>query len=145
MTETSPTTAAARRKILIVDDQSTNIQVLHAALRGSHVIQFATSGQQCLDLARRGRPDVILLDVNLPDLDGIEVCRLLRDDPITAGTLVALVSGTAEDDVVTRGIEAGAVDFLVKPVLPALLRRRIDLLVELKSLRETAGLLPGTA
>jgi CheY-like chemotaxis protein len=139
LTETTPSTAPVRRKILIVDDQSTNIQVLHAALRGSHLIQFATSGQQCLELARRSQPDVILLDIYLPDLDGVEVCRRLLGDPDTAGALVALMSGSAEDEVIARGLEAGAVDFLIKPMAPELIRRRVDLLVELKSLREATA------
>jgi CheY-like chemotaxis protein len=143
LTETSPSTSATRRKVLIVDDQSTNIQVLHAALRGgAYLIQFATSGQQGLDLARRSLPDVVLLDVHLPDLDGIEVCRRLHDDPATAASLVALISGSGEDDDVARGMKAGAVDFLIKPIAPELLRRRVELLVELKGLRELTGQAP---
>lgn len=117
--------------VLIVDDVPANIQVLHAAIGGLATTRFAVSGEQALALAAREPPDLVLLDVVMPGLDGFEVCRRLKADPATAAALVVLVSGGADDDAIERGIAAGADDFLVKPAPPALIRRRVELMLEL--------------
>ncbi|AVM74047.1 Response regulator PleD [Magnetospirillum gryphiswaldense MSR-1] len=118
-------------RILIVDDEPANIQILHAAVSTLGPVQFARSGEQALKLATANPPDVVLLDVVMPDLDGFAVTRALRADPATAGVMVVLVSGSAADADVERGLECGADDFIAKPVAPALIRQRVRLLAEL--------------
>ncbi len=118
-------------RILIVDDEPANIQILHAAVSALGPVQFARSGEQALKLAKANPPDVVLLDVVMPDLDGFAVTRALRADPATAGVMVVLVSGSSADADVERGLESGADDFIAKPVAPALIRQRVRLLAEL--------------
>lgn len=118
-------------RILIVDDEPANIQILHAAVSALGPVQFARSGEQALKLAKANPPDVVLLDVVMPDLDGLAVTRALRADPATAGVMVVLVSGSAADADVECGLESGADDFIAKPVAPALIRQRVRLLAEL--------------
>ncbi|MBF0374579.1 MAG: response regulator [Alphaproteobacteria bacterium] len=121
--------------VLIVDDVPANIQVLHAAIGGLATTRFATSGAQALTVAAREPPDLVLHDVVMPGLDGFEVCRRLKADPATAAALVVLVSGSGDDETIERGLDAGADDFLVKPAPPALIRRRVELMLELAARR----------
>jgi putative two-component system response regulator len=123
-------------RILIVDDEPANIQILHAAIAALGPVQFARSGEQALKLARDNPPEVILLDVMMPGMDGLAVTRALRADPATAGLMVALVSGCATDSEVETGLASGADDFLSKPVAPALIRQRVRLLAELARRRK---------
>lgn len=125
--------------ILIVDDVPANIQVLHAAVKGLATVRFATSGEQALALAAKEPPDVVLLDVVMPGLDGFTVCERLREDPATKGALVVLVSGTVDDDTVERGVAAGAADVIVKPAPASLVRRRTELLLELAAYRRASA------
>lgn len=118
-------------RILIVDDEPANIQILHAAVSALGPVQFARSGEQALKLARANPPDVVLLDVVMPDLDGFAVTRALRADPATTGMMVVLVSGSSAAADVERGLESGADDFIAKPVAPALIRQKVRLLAEL--------------
>jgi len=118
-------------RVLIVDDEPANIQILHAAVSALGPVQFARSGEQALKLARANPPDVVLLDVVMPEQDGFEVTRALRLDPMTVGVMVVLVSGSAADAEVERGLDAGADDFIAKPVSPCLIRQKVRLLAEL--------------
>lgn len=139
MADPIPQAAAPAGSLLIVDDEPSNIQILFAALKGQAQARFATNGAQALALARTHRPDVVLLDIVMPEMDGFAVLGALRDDPATAHALVVFVSGTADDDLMTQAMAAGADDFLVKPCPPPLLQRRVALLLELAALRrETA-------
>ncbi|WP_043113695.1 diguanylate cyclase [Solimonas soli] len=119
--------------LLVVDDQPTNIRVLYEIFGADHEVLMATGGAQAVELCRRAAPDLVLLDVAMPDLDGYEVCRRLKADPLTREIPVIFVTGsdTAEDE--TRGLEAGAVDFISKPVNPAVVRARVRTHLTLKS------------
>lgn len=121
--------------LLIVDDEPSNIQILFAALKGQAQARFATTGAQALTLARQHRPDVILLDIYMAGMDGFAVLEALRADPATAGALVVMVSGSADDDLIARAMAGGADDFLVKPCPVPLLQRRVALLLELAARR----------
>lgn len=131
--------------LLIVDDEPSNIQILFAALKGQAQARFATNGEQALALARQHRPDIVLLDIHMPGMDGFAVLEALRADPATAGCLVVFVSGSAEEELVARAMTGGADDFLVKPCPPALLQRRVTLLLELVARRRAAGAPPAVA
>ena len=100
-----------RPRLLVVDDQPINIQVMHQIFASQYQVFMATSGQQALDFCHKTPPDLVLLDVVMPGLDGFEVCQLLKADPSTRDIPVIFV--TAHTDAVqeTRGLDVGAVDF----------------------------------
>jgi PAS domain S-box-containing protein len=114
-----------RPRILAIDDIPENLITLGAVLSPEYDLQFATSAAQGLAQARESRPDLILLDVMMPEMDGFETCRILRTDPLTREIPVIFLTAldSAEDE--TRGLETGAVDFISKPINPAIVRARI--------------------
>lgn len=131
-----------RPRILIVDDQAINIRILALLFQPDHEVFMARSGAQALAFCRDERPDLILLDVMMPDIDGFEVCRQLMADPATWHIPVIFITGrdTAEDE--SRGLEIGAVDFIAKPINPSIVKARVRTHLTLKAqsdaLRELA-------
>ncbi|HYF60117.1 MAG TPA: diguanylate cyclase [Burkholderiaceae bacterium] len=124
--------APARPRLLVVDDDAINVQALYRAFGEDHQVLMATSGEQALRLAAARRPDLILLDVAMPDLDGVEVCRRLKADPATAAIPVIFVTGHDGEDAETRGLDAGAVDYIGKPINPRIVRARVRTHLTLK-------------
>lgn len=103
--------------ILVVDDSPVNLQVLVRTLHGTgHRILVARDGHTALDIARRARPDLILLDVMMPGLDGFEVCRAIKAQPESADTLVIFLSALGEVSDKVSGLELGAIDYITKPI-----------------------------
>ena len=130
-------------KILIVDDNPVNLKVLRALLsRSEYELVAADSGQAALDLAR-ANPffDLILLDVVLPDISGIEVCRLLKNDPVTAHIPVVLISALRTDDrSISDGLETGADGYLTQPIDDAALQTWVKTVLRISRLqRELAA------
>ena len=114
-------------RILLVDDVTLNLEILRETLRPlGHTLLLANSGRQCLDLARQSPPALILLDVMMPEMDGLEVCRQMKADP--ALKQVPLIFCSALDDTAAkvRGLDAGAVDFITKPYDPAEVVARVN-------------------
>jgi diguanylate cyclase (GGDEF)-like protein len=112
-------------RLLVVDDQPTNIQVLYRVFADDCQVFMATSGEQALHTAREEAPDVILLDVMMPDMDGYEVCRQLKQDSATRDIPVLFVTAHHEAQEEARGLACGAVDFITKPIHPAVVRARV--------------------
>lgn len=128
-----PTTS----NILIVDDEPRGLEALEAMLTGlGHTLHFANNGLDALKQASVLPPDLILLDVMMPGIDGFEVCRILRTDPILAD--VPVVMTTALDDKKSRvqGIEAGADDFITKPIDRLEIRARVNTIIRLNRYRK---------
>ncbi len=122
-------------KILIVDDTPHNIDVLSATLTDEQCeLMAATSGARALELATRGRPDLVLLDVMMPGMDGFEVCRRLKADPATADIPVIFV--TARTDDVSLGFSVGGSDYISKPINADEVRARVRYQLERRTLLE---------
>ncbi len=104
-------------KILVVDDVATNRIVMKVKLASAcYGVLQATGGRQALIMARREKPDLILLDVMMPDLDGFAVCKALKSDPSTAHIPIIMVTAMADSEARLRGLQAGADEFLTKPL-----------------------------
>ncbi len=102
-------------RILVAEDDESNRLAASEVLAVHFELDFACSGAECLSVATRTCPDVILLDLVLGDHDGYETCRMLRNEPRLTGTKIVIVSGRATDEERVRGYAAGADDFLIKP------------------------------
>jgi two-component system cell cycle response regulator len=133
-------------RILVVDDIETNRRLLEARLTAEYFdVLMAEDGPSCLDLARSQKPDVILLDVMMPRMDGFETCRRLKADPVTRHIPVVMVTALDQRSDRIRGLEAGADEFLTKPVDDVALFARVRSLLRLTSVmdelrqRESSG------
>lgn len=124
-------------KVLVIDDEEVIRMTTAAQLAAAMVeVVLATSGKSGISLALSEKPDVILLDVMMPELDGYATCRLLQADPATRPIPVILLTALSGRDEVLRGLEAGAVDFLTKPVSGVELRARVAAMARLKRMRD---------
>ncbi len=129
----------ATPRILIVDDNPTNVKVLQTRLVAEgYEIVTAGDGEEGLAAARRDKPDLILLDVMMPKLDGFEVCRLLRSDASFPFTPIIMVTAMADPKDVVAGLEAGGDEYLTKPVDHAALAARVRSMLRIKRLHDTA-------
>ena len=118
--------------LLLVDDQPINIQALYRIFSPDYRVLMATSGAKALELCRADRPDLVLLDVVMPDMDGHEVCRRLKSEAVTCNIPVIFVTAHNDAAEETHGFEVGAVDFIAKPVNPATVRARVKTHLTLK-------------
>ncbi|WP_083901025.1 diguanylate cyclase domain-containing protein [Azospirillum sp. B4] len=125
-------TDTTRPKILVVDDDPLNIRLLHLVLGQQHDVYMATSGEQALALSVEIKPDVILLDVIMPGMDGHEICRRLKANPVTMEIPVIFITAQNNEAEEVRGLELGAVDFIRKPINAVILQARLRTHVTLK-------------
>jgi putative two-component system response regulator len=119
-------------KVLIVDDSAINLNILSEALCSYYDISIAKNGKKALDLISQSMPDLILLDIQMPEMDGYKVCRILKNNPRTSDISIIFITsmGKAEDE--EKGLALGAVDFITKPFNVNLVKARIDIHLELK-------------
>ncbi len=129
------------KTVLLVDDEPANVRILAEVLKGDYHLVFATSGARAIELASASPVDLVLLDVQMPGLDGIEVCRRLKADPKTQGIPVIFVTALGEVDDETRGFDAGGVDYITKPISPPVVKARVKTHVELKEARDRLEIL----
>ena len=127
----TPTSGKDKLKILVVDDQPVNIQIIHQMLNADYQIFMAISGAQAISLCQSNPPDLILLDVVMPELDGLATCRLLKQQPELAQIPVIFVTGMQSPEEEVLCWEAGAADFLLKPVNAVTLKHRVKTQVTL--------------
>ncbi|MBN1907640.1 MAG: response regulator [Deltaproteobacteria bacterium] len=117
---------AHRSTLLIVDDQPLIIQTLSNLFRDDYNIKVATGGIKALEIAESDpQPGLILLDIRMPDVDGYEVCRRLQENDRTRGIPVIFITAMNEDADEEKGLNLGAVDFITKPIRPAIVRARV--------------------
>ncbi|HVN77426.1 MAG TPA: SpoIIE family protein phosphatase [Terriglobia bacterium] len=126
-----------KKTILIVDDAPANIRIVNEILHPKYKVRIATHGAKALELvAVTPHPDLILLDVVMPGMDGYEVCTRLKADPATRDIPVIFLTGQTETTDETRGFEVGAVDYIHKPFSPAVVAARVQTHLALRETRE---------
>jgi putative two-component system response regulator len=123
-------------QILVVDDEASNLQLLRHILQDHYRLLFAKDGMRALELARTEQPQLILLDVMMPEMTGYETCVKLKSDPATAAIPVIFVTALNDTDDEVVGFEAGAVDYITKPVSPPIVRARVRTHLSLVGLDE---------
>ena len=129
MSELKPT-------ILVADDTPSNVELLGMVLGEDYEVLVAINGREAVELALAETPDLILLDVLMPVLDGFEACRMLKADHRTAHIPVVFVTAVDREAEETRGLDLGAIDFISKPLSPAVLKARVRNHLELKRQRD---------
>jgi diguanylate cyclase (GGDEF)-like protein len=127
----------AQANILVVDDSPENLQVISAVLKQDYRVKVAINGERALALATAAEPpDLILLDVMMPGMDGYEVCARLKQNPVTARIPVLFVSSRDDEEDEARGLSLGAIDYIVKPIRPSIVQARVRNHIELKRSRD---------
>jgi len=116
--------------ILCVDDEPINITIMEELLSDNYELESVASGLACLAAIERRQPDLILLDVNMPDMDGLETCATLRNNPATMDIPIIFVSALATESELMAGYQAGGDDYITKPFSEEILRRKIEIVLE---------------
>jgi len=114
-----------RKKILIIDDTPANISILNETLKDEYDVFFATSGAEGLRVAAALVPDLILLDIMMPEMDGFQVCRKLKGTELTCAIPVIYVTAVVSHQEEAKGLECGAVDYITKPISPPVVLIRV--------------------
>lgn len=134
-------------RVLIVDDTPANIKILGTLLKEDHNVLVANSGIRAIEVANSDpKPDVILLDIMMPEMDGYEVCQRLKENSETKDIPVIFLTAMSEGEDEDKGLSLGACDYITKPFNANLVRSRVDMHVKLKKcmdlIREVAKELP---
>ncbi len=124
------------KRILVVDDVAANLDILVETLGDDYNVSVATDGISALEAIRKELPDLILLDILMPEMDGYEVCRRIKQDPQTRDVSVIFVTSLTEAVDETRGFKLGAVDYITKPFNAAVIRARVKTQLELAEARK---------
>jgi signal transduction histidine kinase len=143
-TSTPQENTTSRARLLVVDDQPIIALLLNQIFLDDYDVQIAHSGAEALTYCKTWLPDLILLDVVMPVMDGHEVCRRLKANPLTRDIPVMFVTGFTDPKEESIGLELGAVDFISKPVNPAVVRARVRTHLKLKFQAETLELINQT-
>jgi putative two-component system response regulator len=125
--------SSERPTILVVDDTPENLTVLSDLLKDTYRVLLAKNGEKALKLATENKPEIILLDIMMPDMDGHEVCRRLKADAATCTIPIIFLTAMQAPEDETKGLELGAVDFITKPFNPAILLARVATHLKLKT------------
>jgi len=122
--------------ILVVDDEPVNIEIMAEILEQDYEVLFATNGKTTLEIVERCSPQLILLDIMMPDINGIELCRKLKSNLASKDIPIIFVTALNHKIDETEGLEAGAIDYVTKPISASVLRARVKNQIELKQLRD---------
>ena len=119
-------TQITKQTVLVVDDTPENIQILNGVLRPNYKVKAAPNGEKAIKIAQSAsQPDIILLDIMMPEMDGYEVCRKLKSNPITQKIPIIFVTAMSEVEDEKKGLDMGAVDYITKPINPAIVLARV--------------------
>jgi len=116
------------KRVLVVDDEEFNCLLIEMAFEDTYSVQSVFSGQDCLRASTAYNPDVVLLDINMPGMTGIEVCKQLKSSPETQDIPVIFVSALESQEIKTEAKKAGGIDYFTKPIDPDELVNRVDLI-----------------
>ena len=133
-----------RPVILIVDDEVSNIEILSAALEDDYDVCFATSGEEVYDLLRNVMPDLVLLDVLMPGTNGYDVCKHIKSDSLLADIPIIFTTALGQEEAELEGLALGAIDYIAKPISPAIVQARVRNHLELKRMRDQLATLAVT-
>jgi len=134
----------ATQKILIVDDENLIRQLMSALLNGFGTIDLAESGAEALQKIESNRPDLIILDVQMPEMDGYEVCKRIKENEQTAEIPVVFLTANSTNKDEEHGLEIGASDFIRKPISPQIVRTRVANILKLQAATRQLELLAST-
>lgn len=127
----------SKKRILLVDDEPDILEILSYNLKSvGYKVNTASNGEEAIKKANKKKPDLIILDVMMPKMDGIEVCAKLRETPGLENTLIVFLSARAEDYSQLAGFSAGADDYIVKPVKPKILLSKINALLRRNNIQQ---------
>ncbi len=130
----------SKPKILVIEDESDILEVIQYNLeREGHKVIACRNGEQGLSRIRTDNPDLVILDLMLPGMDGVEVCRQVKSDPITRAIPVIMVTAKAEESDIVLGLGIGADDYIAKPFSPKELIARVKVVLRRGPLREESG------
>lgn len=128
---------SSKNRVLIADDNVANVELLEAYLADTDCeLAFAADGQETLDQVEKFKPDLILLDVMMPKLNGFEVCKQIKDDPERRRIMILMVTALNELGDIERAVTAGTDDFLSKPVQQVELLKRVENMLKLKDVSD---------
>ena len=127
---------ATRHTILVVDDTPDNLSLMSELLRGEYKVKLAPGGSRALQIAEATPPDLILLDIMMPDMDGYEVMRRLQSSPATRDVPVIFLTAVTGVDEERIGLDLGAVDYITKPISPSIVEARVRNHLQLKAARD---------
>ena len=119
-----------KNRVLIVDDEPGNIKILSSILAGDYELSAASSGAQALQVAAAQLPDIVLLDMVMAEMDGIQVCKALKADARTRDIPVIFVTSMSDAAYEERGLDAGAVDYISKPISPPIVKARVKIHIQ---------------
>ncbi|MBW2148735.1 MAG: response regulator transcription factor [Deltaproteobacteria bacterium] len=123
----------AREKILLVDDEKDILEILRYHLeKEGYLLTCVTSGEEALERARASLPDLIVLDLMLPGIDGLSVCRMLKNDPRTSAIPIVILTAKGDEADIIVGLELGADDYITKPFSPRILLARVKTIIRRK-------------
>ena len=125
-----------RSVVLIVDDEVSNIEILSAALEDDYEVCFATSADEAYELLRTVMPDLVLLDVLMPGTDGYEVCRHIKADLLLSDIPIIFTTALGDEGAEIIGLNLGAIDYISKPISPAIVQARVRNHLEMKRMRD---------
>ena len=126
----------AKPTVLVVDDAADNLTVISGLLKHLYKIKVASNGEKALEIVRSSPPDLILLDVMMPELSGYEVCKQLKSDPATRDIPILFLTALASAEDEGAGLELGAEDYITKPVNPVILRARVKTHLRIKAVSD---------
>ena len=119
-----------KNRVLIVDDEPGNIKILSSVLAGDYELSAASNGAQALQVAAAQLPDIVLLDMVMEEMDGIQVCEALKADERTRDIPVIFVTSMSDAENEERGFDAGAVDYISKPISPPIVKARVKIHIQ---------------
>ena len=122
--------------LLIVDDEPANIDIIMAALGNDYSVCVESDSLKALDVAKKCLPDLILLDIMMPGIDGFETCRLMKNDPTVRDVPIIFLTALNQYNVESRGLKLGAADYINKPFQPEIVKARVRCHLELKKHRD---------